>query len=340
MDNNAFRNTIGLPDELLPILVKNWTCEYASLKRDGTPVTVPVIPFPGEDGRTIDINTGLAYPTKAERARNNPKVCLLYSESKGAAIENPPVILIYGHSTVHDSDLQANTDRYVRGFMDRMKALKFAPRLMLSKAIGYLARIWVAVTPIKLLWWPEGDMVQEPRVWYAPEGTDALPSDPKPKPLPSPHQQLVRPEPDWRGRLAHAVETLGNPVLTVVDDDGYPVPFRSRVKYLDPSGVRLECLPYMPATPQGRACLTFHTLGMSKGTMLSNENITFIGDVHGDDHSALFEVERSLPGVDFITSLGGFINLIRVIQGFKTRLEVEAERRGQPVPTIRYPGEY
>jgi hypothetical protein len=70
-DQETFQNALGLPEELVPQLIGNWTLEYASLKRDGTPITVPLIPFPGEDGRTIDVNTGLAYPTKAERARNS-----------------------------------------------------------------------------------------------------------------------------------------------------------------------------------------------------------------------------------------------------------------------------
>ena len=77
-DNVQFRNILGLPEELVPLLVGNWSLEYASMKKDGTPVTIPLIPFPGEDGRTIDINTGLAYTTKAERARNNPRVPLDY----------------------------------------------------------------------------------------------------------------------------------------------------------------------------------------------------------------------------------------------------------------------
>lgn len=340
MKDEKFSNTIGLPDELIPFLIGNWTCEYASLKRDGTPVTMPVIPFPGEDGRTIDVNTGLAYPTKAERARNNPNVCLLYSEPKGAVGEKPPVILVYGQATVFDADLQANTDRYIRSFLARMKMIPFVARFMFSRMIGYLARIWIAVTPMRVLWWPEGELGREPREWRAPEGTKAPPSDPKPEPLASTRKQLVIPDQDWRETMAHAVQSLGTPVLTVVDDDGYPVPFRTGVRSLDPSGVRLELLPSMPVIPRGRACLTFHTLGVHGGAMLSNENITFIGDVSSDDHSALFRVERSIPSVDFKTSLKGFLNLLRVIGGFRKRLEDEAKRRGQPVPMLRYPGEY
>lgn len=334
-----FENALGLPDELLPQLLQSWTLEYASLKQDGTPITVPLIPFPGEDGKTIDVNTGLAYPTKAERARNNPHVSLLYSEPIGSGVDHPAVILVYGQASVLDADLQSNTDRYIRGFMQRMNALKFAPRLVLSKSIGYLARIWVAVTPLKLLWWPGGDMDQPPREWYAPKGTTAPPGDPKPKPLKTPHKNLVERNPNWRERVVYAVRSLRPPILTVVDNEGYPVPFRTRKASLEDSAVRLELLPSMPVTVGGRACLTFHTLGMSGGTMLSNENLTFIGEVSGDERSALFKVERELPGVDFKSSLKGFLNLIRVIKGFNQRLEVEAQRRGQSVPVIRFPGE-
>lgn len=65
-----------LPDEILALLVGNWTLEFASLKGDGTPVTVPLIPSAEEERQTIDVNTGLAYPTKAERYRSKPRVCL------------------------------------------------------------------------------------------------------------------------------------------------------------------------------------------------------------------------------------------------------------------------
>ncbi len=143
--NLSFSNALGLPEELVPLLVDNWACEYASLKKNGTPITIPLLSFPGEDGRTIDITTGLAYPSKAERARNNPKVCLLYSDPRATQVENPPVALVYGHATVYDSDLQANTDRSVQTLLPRTKGLNKMPRFMLGWMRSYFARIWIAV---------------------------------------------------------------------------------------------------------------------------------------------------------------------------------------------------
>jgi hypothetical protein len=267
-------------------------------------------------------------------------VCLLFSEPRTATAEKPPVILVYGQATVCDADLQANTDRYLRGFLERMSFLSWMPKFVMRGMRGYLARIWIKVTPLKILWWPEGDMDLKPKEWRAPEGTQAQPCDPKPDPLPQPHSALVTPNEDWREDLSYAVENLGSPVLTVVDRDGYPVPFRTNSGLFEPDGVRLSLLSSMPTPAQGRACLTFHTVGMQNGTMVSNENLTFIGEVSGSHGDVLFKVVRPLQGVSFKMSINGIYTLIRIILGFRNRLEAEASRRGQPVPAVRFPGEY
>ena len=336
MDSDlSFPNALGLPEELIPLLMDSWSCEYASLKKNGTPVTYPLIPFPGEDGRTIEITTGLTYPSKAERARNNPKVCLLYSDPRGSLVENPPVTLVYGHATVYDSDLQANTDRYLQTFLSRSKTFNRMPRFMLKWMRAYLARIWIAVTPLKVLWWPEGDMENDPKLWHAPEGTQAPPSDPKPEPLSTPHQPIVDTPGDWRKDMAYAFDKLGSPVLTVVDEEGYPVPFRVQSGSLQSDGVILEISPAMPTNARGRACLTFHTLKMNKVEMVSNENRSFIGTLSED--GGFFKVKRQLPSSEMKVDLKGVLTFISVIRQMGKRLEPEATRRGQPVPTLRFP---
>lgn len=334
---NKFSNAIGLPEELVPILVDNLVCEYASLKKDGTPITSPLIPGPGEDGRTIDINTGLTYPWKAERARNNPRVCLLYSEPQGSAVERPPVVLVYGHASVYDSDLQANTIRYARVALAASKMFRQIPPFAFRWMTGYLARIWIAVTPLKVLWWPEGDMEVAPQRWRAQDGTQAPPSDPKPKPLLTPHKPLSAPPTDWRKDMTYSFDRLGTPILTVIDEEGYPVPFRVRGGSLQAGNVHLDLLSAMPTKAKGRACLTFHTIQVQNGEMFSNENLSFIGDVSGDRAEALFKVERQLTSVSFKRGLKGMLSLGMIMLSMRTRLQVEAARRGQPVPTVRLP---
>lgn len=331
-----FTNSIGLPQDLVLVLTQG-ICEYASLKKDGTPVTSPVIPFPGRDGNTIDVQTGLTYPTKAERARNNPKVCLLYSEPKASPVDSPPTILVYGQATVYDSDLQANTDRYVRMNLSRFQVFRSFPSVILRRMDGYLARIWIAVTPLRLLWWPGGAMETTPQQWHAPAGTQAPPSDPPPGPVLTPHKPLVNQPTDWRKDIAYALDRLGKPIITVVDEDGYPVPFRARGGYLGTFGVHLDLLPAMPVNAHGRACLTFHTLNIKNGEMASNENMSFLGEVSGDRSDAFFKVERRLPIFNFRRDPAGVVSLILSFYHMSKRLEIEAARRDQSVPKINMP---
>jgi hypothetical protein len=331
----SFSNEIGLPQELVPLLVNSWVCEYASFKKNGSPVTYPLVPWPGEDGRTIDVNTGLGYPVKAERARSNPRVCILYSDPSALVGDNPPTVLVYGHATVHDSHIQANTDRYIKGLMTRAQIFNKIPMFMLRRMIGYFARIWIAVTPLKVLWWPEGDLDGAPQSWSAPEGTKAPPSDSKPGPLSKPHESLVKGSKDWRTDLEYAIENLGKPILTVVDEEGYPVPFRANSGSLQSDDVQLDLPSAFPTKAQGRACLTFHTANIGDGGMASNLNMSFTGVVSRDGDNALFKARRGLPGASVKSGITGLISTYQWMQAAGKRLDAEAARRGQPVPVVR-----
>lgn len=329
-------NSAGLPQELIPHLAeKTVTVEYASIKSDGTPITAPLAPFLGDDGQTIDIATGLAYPLKAERARRNPKVSLLYAEPKASLAKSPPVILVYGEAAVYDADLQANLDRFIR--LNSAKSATFAntPPFLLRWLSGYLARIWVSVTPQRIVWWAGGDLDAEPQQWLAPAGTQAPPSDPPPKPLSRPHKPIVASPADWGKALDQAVENMGAPTLTVVGDDGYPAPFKVQAVSRPADGLELALPDNLPAPATGRACLNFYTVEVKNDEMVANETVSFIGEVSGENGRALFKVERQLPNLHIRGGLlGTFLN-IREMRSFGKRAEIEAARRGQSVPTAR-----
>ncbi|HXQ62510.1 MAG TPA: hypothetical protein VN796_09260 [Acidimicrobiales bacterium] len=327
------------PAGLLTVWEHSATAEYASLTRTGIPVTVPTTPYVGLGGRTLDVTTGLTYPTKAERARRDPRVCLLFADPVGAGIDDPPVVLVQGLATVRDSDLQANTDRYIRMSTQKYPAAtKGQPRFVLKRMGWYFTRIWIEITPLHIRWWPSRGLGEQPQSWHAPEGTAAPLSDPAPSGAQP--QAWLPPPTSWRDAAAHVCERLPLQDLTVVDANGFPscVPVMS-ARLVD-DGFAVELGPGAPAFDEGPACLTLHT---HPEVFTGQENRTFVGRVvpettTGTGTSARVLVDRALADWSIVGSRAqSAIGFLRKGRLLSPRLRSEAERRFQPVPTVRFP---
>jgi hypothetical protein len=327
-------NPAGWPDPLLPVFDRAVTVEYTSLTRAGEPIMTPLTPFLGEDMRTLDVSTGLTYPAKAERARRNSKVCLLFSDPVGSELDAPPVVLVQGLATVRDSDIQANTDRYVRLSVQKLPAAyKGMPRFLLRTLNAYFARIWIQVTPTRMWWWPSKSLDDQPGEWIAPDSTTAPPSDPAP-----PGKQpsaWKEPPTDWRTMIGPTIERLEQRDLAWLGPDGFPLSVPVVEVQQAGASLRLGLGRHLPAPPEGRAAVTFHAHPES---FTGQENHTFVGAVRAVGGEYIFDVDRvlgdfSLVGNRLVSTVGFLRNLRRL----KPRLESESARRGQPVPKIRLP---
>ena len=248
-------HTPDWPAELAEVFERSTTCEYASLTRAGAPVTVPLAPFVGAG--TLDVSTGLAFPAKAERARRNPKVALLFADPIGAGMSGAPVVLVQGHAAVRDANLQAGTDRYVRAALAKYPAAtKNQPKFMLRRLAWYWARIWVEVTPVRIRWWQDRNLMLTPREWRAGEDLKLPQSDPAP-PGRQPPPWLDPPR-EWRKEASRALTALPLADLTVVDGDGYPLCVPVVTTGLVGGYVSLKIGNGAPEMPVGPACLTLH----------------------------------------------------------------------------------
>lgn len=328
-------NAPDLPAEVWQVLDRSITVEYTSLTRAGAPIMVPVTPYAADDRSTLDVATGLTYPTKAERARRNPKVSLLYRDPVGSGLVQPPVVLVQGLATVRDADLQANTDRYARLTLAKLPAAyKGSPKFMLRTMDWYFARIWIHVTPLRVSWWDGETMASEQNQWVAPPGATAPPSDPAPPGKQPP--PWLEPPADWRAIARDAVPRLAQRSLAWVHADGFPLSVPVTGLDQTSTGFRLQIGRNLPGTPAGSACLTVHGHPEEFSGM---ENHTFLGEVHGtSEHGYEFTVERaladfSITGNKLVRSLA----LLRKSRRLKPRLASEAARRGQPVPRVRIP---
>jgi len=303
------------------------TTEYASLTRAGAPVTTPVTPYRGEG--TLDVSTGLTYPLKAERARRDRRVTLAFSDPTGSGLADAPVLVIKGLATVRDADLVATSRRYLTESQARFPdAYATIPSFVLRRMDWYWSRIWVEVTPVEVLTWAAGDLDWAPSVWRFPDAV-APPSDPAPK-----GRSLGswgEPAP-WADRADRAVDALGPPVLTVVDHDGWPLPLRCRAAQRTPTGFVVTPPAGVEVTP-GPVSLTFHRHAPD---MAHQENLLLTGTAAPTTEGTVrVEVERSLTDLSIPKSrLASTVNLLRTSRRLRPRLDAEAARRGQTVPTF------
>jgi hypothetical protein len=329
-------NPANWPEAVLPVFARAITVEYASLTRSGRPIMAPLTPFLEDGGRTLAVSTGLTNPAKAERARRNPRVCLLFADHVGAGLADPPVVLVQGFATVRDADLQANTDRHVRLTLAKIPgAFRGMPKLLPRRLNWYFGRIWIEVTPTHMWWWESKALEQEPREWVAPAGTTAPPSDPAP-PGKQPTAWLDAPA-DWRPAARHTVARLDQHDLCWVGADGFPLSIPVPMVEETKQRFRLRLGRWLPRTPVGPACLTFHT---HPEEFTGQENRTFVGEITSDGLDGTFRVERqladvSLAGNKVVRTLGFFAKGRRLAP----RLGPEASRRHQPIPRVRLPGD-
>ena len=301
-----------LPQPVIELLRSASFSQYVTISAAGFPIDTPVLIFPSEGLRTIDLATGLSYPAKAERARRNPRVGLLI---EGGPTE--PVIAIAGMAAVRDADLQRNVYRYLS---EAAQELPHNPDWPLARqAVWYWTRILVEITPVQILWWDnQGAIDSPPHRWDAPAGIDYPASDPAPPGEVSSPAKWEQPPFQDLARQALAKGTPSH--LSVIDDEGYPVTVRARSVELVDDGVTLDLPQGLPWPLTGKACLTFGGVE------------TFLGEMRDGN---FLHVHRALPVFPMTADMAQLWNPTEHTRDeLMRRLVHETHRRDQPIPQI------
>ncbi|MGZ4248731.1 MAG: hypothetical protein ACXVUE_10555, partial [Solirubrobacteraceae bacterium] len=253
--------TASLPDEVQAVFDRFITTELTTVNRAGQPITWPVTPYYSPGARCIDVTTGLGYPKKANDARANPLVSLLFSDPTGSGLKDTPMVLVQGSADVDDRDLEANRQRYERESLEKLPATaSMHPPDPLKRMLAwYYTRIYIHVRPERVYVWPQGDIAAEPQLFDA-------------------HMEEVRSghseEPDrfhaapdggisaWDERIGELGSRYRTAVLSLVSPDGFPFSVRVPVS-IDAAArwVQIEGEPDAIPFAPGLACLTAHEHG-------------------------------------------------------------------------------
>jgi general stress protein 26 len=159
---------LKIPEEIETVFRQFRTCEMSTLSKDGTPITWPVTPFYEPEKNRFVITTSIGLPQKAFHIRHNPKVSLFFSNPVGSGLKNPPSILVQGDAEAPDQIVtwSEELEKYWRYIFKRQPAGKAnsSNQLMRFLLDWYYMRLFVYVTPKRILKWANGDFKEKPYV--------------------------------------------------------------------------------------------------------------------------------------------------------------------------------
>ena len=162
---------LPIPVEVEAVFREFRTCEFSTLAADGTPITWPMLPFWRRETGQFMTTTSIGLPDKAYNIRRNPRVSLLFSDSTGSGLLDPPAVLVQADALVPDeiktsiggfeNEAMLVYERQPAGMMyTKNPALRWL-------ADWYFMRLEITITPRRILWWEHGDFSRRPTVLEA-----------------------------------------------------------------------------------------------------------------------------------------------------------------------------
>lgn len=156
-----------IPEDVEAVFRNFLSCELSTCAKDGTPVTWPIEPlFQPEKGRFL-VTTSIGLAQKAFNIQRNPKISMLFSNSTGSGLSDPPAVLVQGNAQVSDEvNVAFVGDLAEFGLVAfrRQPAAKWYSNNPLMRYLfdWYYMRLVITVKPGRILWWDHADFNLRP----------------------------------------------------------------------------------------------------------------------------------------------------------------------------------
>jgi hypothetical protein len=314
--------TASLPLEIQHVFDRFLTAEFTTIDAHGRPICWPLTPYYEPGDPCIDVTTALGFPKKADDARANPKVSLLFSDPTGSGLDGPPQVLVQGIAEVDDRDLDANRERYRRESVAKLPgtAKLQPPKPLLRLFDWYFTRLYLHVRPERVYVWPGGDVTREPQLFDAHLEEVRSGHDEEPE---GPQAEVEGGSPVWDERMDELGARYPEAVVSLVAPDGFPFSVRVPIS-VDRAERRVRIAADAIGVPvqPGLACVTAHDHGPDFGWQ---RNFQVRGDLVEDNGGWVVIPHRLRGGIELppVSKL----ELYRINGGKILRFRREAKRQ-------------
>ena len=251
--------TASLPLEVQKVFDSFITTEFTTVDSRGRPICWPLTPYYEPGDPCIDVTTALGYPKKANDARANPKVSLLFSDPTGSGMDDAAQVLVQGTADVDARDLEANRQRYTpRGAREAPRLEGHAAAEAAPAAVQLLLHPSVHPCPARSASTsgpaatPRASQRCSTRAWRRCARATT-------RSRPRRTRAAAGAPPVWDERMDELGGRYPNGVLSLVAPDGFPFSVRVPIS-VDPASRRIRLggdVLGVPVQP-GLACFTVH----------------------------------------------------------------------------------
>ena len=158
-----------LPQSVQELIDVALVTELTVVRRDGRPVTYPVIPL--WDGERILMTSSILFSRKLEHMKDNPRVSLSFSDPVALGDRHERAT-IQGTVRVFDSEPHAEWERVLPIWSAKEPSVLQFLKVRVAFPL-YFERGVVEFTPVRLFHWPDADTSRPPQITDAPVGAGA-----------------------------------------------------------------------------------------------------------------------------------------------------------------------
>jgi Pyridoxamine 5'-phosphate oxidase len=297
---------LDTPD-LLAVLDRYRTCEFATVGRSGVPIAWPTVARYQPGDRTFLITTSIGFPQKAYNVRRTPKVALLFSDPTGSGLAGGPQVLIRGEADCPDTvDTSASglEEYWVRVFERQPFSRRYGTTVVSRRAMDWYyrrLRITVAVRGVQVR--PSVEDLGRISV-----------------------ESAARRRRDAFGRVARNLAGYRSAVLVARDGEGFPWMQRLRPEVDVRAGEFVLPVPPGERLHAGPASLLCHQHNANLWLLRS---FVAVGELAERAGRWTFTCERVVPGMSRNPLLAA-----RIVRQCRRSAKDYLQRRGLPAPPV------